>query len=136
MHRNLEVLLELQTLELRVREIESEIAALPRRVDAIEAKLAGTQQGLERAQAAVAGSQSERRQVEREIEALREKIVKIRAHSGDVKTNQEYKALLDEIAFAEGQIGKHEERILQIMEQAEGLEQAVASAQAQLAGEQ
>ncbi len=130
MQRNLEILLEVQKREQRLRELDEEIAALPRRVAAIETRLSGAKQARDRAQAAHEGGQSERRQVEREIEDLRAKIVKIRGHSGDVKTNQEYKALLDEIAFAEAQIGKHEERQLQIMEQAEGLETALKAAEA------
>ncbi|MGH9481373.1 MAG: zinc ribbon domain-containing protein [Terriglobales bacterium] len=135
MPTNLEVLLEIQALEQRLRDLDAEIAALPRRVAAIEAKLAGTQQALDRLQAAQTGNQSERRQVDREIETLREKIGKIRGHSGDVKTNQEYRALLDEIAFAEAQIGKHEERLLEVMEQGEGLEREAATTAATLAGQ-
>ena len=130
MQRNLEILLEVQKREQRLRELDEEIAALPRRVAAIETRLSGAKQVRDRAQAAHEGGQSERRQVERDIEDLRAKVVKIRSHSGDVKTNQEYKALLDEIAFAEAQIGKHEERQLQIMEQAEGLEAALKAAEA------
>lgn len=135
MQRNLEILLEMQALEQRLRELDAEIAALPRRVAAIEAKLTGTQQGLERARAAQAGGQSERRQVDRDIEGLRAKIEKIRGHSGDVKTNQEYRALLDEIAFAEAQISKHEERLLEVMDQADGLDRQVAAAEAELAAQ-
>ncbi|HXR96428.1 MAG TPA: C4-type zinc ribbon domain-containing protein [Terriglobales bacterium] len=132
MQRNLAILLEIQGMELRLRELDADLAALPKRVAAIEAKLGGAQQNLSRAQAAQSGSQSERRQVDREIEALREKITKIRSHSGDVKTNQEYRALLDEIAFAEAQIAKHEERLLEIMEQADALERAAKDAAAEL----
>ncbi|HET9784313.1 MAG TPA: C4-type zinc ribbon domain-containing protein [Terriglobales bacterium] len=136
MQRNLEILLEVQKREQRLRELNEEIAALPKRVAAIETRLNGARQARDRAQAAREGSQSERRQVEREIEDLRAKIVKIRSHSGDVKTNQEYKALLDEIAFAEAQIGRHEERQLEILEQAEGLEAALQAAEASLQEQQ
>lgn len=129
MHRNLEILLEIQAVEARLRELDADIAALPRRLSAIETKLQGTQQALERARAAEGGAQSQRRLAEREIETLREKIAKIRSHSPDVKTNQEYKALMDEIAFAEAQIGKHEEQLLLIMEQADGLKQQATLAE-------
>lgn len=132
MQRKLAILLEIQGMELRLRELDADLAAVPKRVAAIEAKLSGAQQNLARAQAAQSGSQSERRQVDREIEALREKITKIRGHSGDVKTNQEYRALLDEIAFAEAQIAKHEERLLEIMEQADALDGAAKEAAAAL----
>ncbi|MGH9467769.1 MAG: zinc ribbon domain-containing protein [Terriglobales bacterium] len=136
MQKNLEILLEVQKREQRLRELDQEIAELPRRVAAIETKLSGARQAHERAQAAQAGGLSERRQVEREIEDLRAKITKIRGHSSDVKTNQEYKALLEEIAFAEGQISKHEERQLEIMERAEALAQATSAAEAELAAQE
>ncbi|HXE30227.1 MAG TPA: C4-type zinc ribbon domain-containing protein [Terriglobales bacterium] len=132
MHKNLEILLEVQGLELRLRELDAEVASLPRKQAASEARLAGSKQAVERAKAAESSGQSERRQVDREIESLKEKIAKIRSHSGDVKTNQEYRALLDEIAFAEAQIAKHEERLLEIMEQAEALSRAVKDAEAEL----
>ncbi|MGH9475613.1 MAG: zinc ribbon domain-containing protein [Terriglobales bacterium] len=132
MQKNLEILLEVQGREQRLQQLDREIAELPRRVAAIEAKLQGARQARDRARAAQEGEVSERRSVESEIEDLRAKIVKIRSHSSDVKTNQEYKALLDEVAFAEGQIGKHEERLLEIMEQAEALQRATAAAEAEL----
>lgn len=132
MQKNLEILLEVEKREQRLRELDNEIAALPKRIAAIDAKLTGARQARDRAQAAQETSQSERRQVEREVEDLRAKITKVRSHSSEVKTNQEYKALLDEIAFAEGQIGKHEEHLIEIMEQAEALAQAIAAAEAEL----
>lgn len=133
MHRNLEFLLEIQALEVKLREVDADIAALPKHLAVVENQLQDAQQAVDRAKAAEAGSQSERRQVDREIEALRAKIDKIRAHSGDVKTNQEYKALLDEIAFAESQIAKHEEHLLEIMEGADALARQLKEAEAALA---
>ncbi len=124
----LATLLEIQAIEQRLREVDAEIAALPRRVAEIEAGLAGAQKARDQVRAAQAGNASERRSVDSEIETLRSKIAKIRGHSIDVKTNQEYKALLDEIAFAEAQIGKHEERLLEIMEETETLDRQAAAA--------
>jgi predicted nucleic acid-binding Zn-ribbon protein len=132
----LATLLEIQAVEQRLREVDAEITALPRRVAEIESKLAGAQKARDQARAAQAGNASERRAVDGEIDTLRAKIAKIRSHSGDVKTNQEYKALLDEIAFAEGQIGKHEERLLEILEEAEGLERQAAAAEQELSRQQ
>jgi predicted nucleic acid-binding Zn-ribbon protein len=129
----LATLLEIQTVEQRLREVDAEIAALPRRVAEIESKLHEAQKAREQTRAAQAGNAGERRAIDSEIDSLRAKISKIRSHSGEVKTNQEYKALLDEIAFAEAQIGKHEERLLEIMEDAEALERQAASAQQTLA---
>lgn len=132
MQKNLEILLEVQKREQRLQELDREIADLPKRVAAIDAQLSGARQTRDQAKAAQDSGQSERRQVEREIEDLRAKITKIRSHSSEVKTNQEYKALLDEITFVEGQIGKHEERLLEIMEQSDSLARATTAAEAEL----
>ncbi len=133
MHSTIELLLQVQTLEQRLKELDGEIAALPRRIGALESRLATHHQALERSRAASVSHQVERKQVDRQIEILRARIDKSRSHSSEVKTNQEFKALKDEIAFAEGEINKQEERALQMMAEGEKLETAIADAEAALA---
>lgn len=133
MHSTIELLLQVQTLEQRLKELDGEITALPRRIAALESRLATHQQALERSRAAFVSHQAERKQIDRQIETLRARIEKSRSHSSEVKTNQEFKALKDEIAFAEGEISKQEERLLQMMTEGEALEASIAEAEAALA---
>ena len=142
MHKDVETLLEVQALEQRLKELDSEINSLPRRLAAIEAQIASQKSALESAQAAQAATQAERRKLESQVQDLKAKVEKSRGHSGEVKNNQEYKALLDEIAFGEAEVAKSEERLLQLMEDGEAraaavkeAEQALAAAQATIAGE-
>lgn len=133
MHSNIELLLQVQALEQRLKELDSQIAALPQRIAAMESRLASHQQALERSRAASSAHQSERKQIDRQIEGLRARADKSRGRSSEVKNNQEFKALKDEIAFAEGEIAKQEERILQMMVEGEGLDEAIRSAESTLA---
>jgi predicted nucleic acid-binding Zn-ribbon protein len=136
MHKDIETLQRIQAFDQRLKKLDQEVAALPRRVAEIEASLSAHQQALQKSKEAQAANLAERRAVERAIQDAREKIEKHRSRSSEVKTNQEYKALLDEIAFSETEIRKYEDRILQLMEEAEARDSAVRKAEQELAEEQ
>jgi len=112
---DIEKLLELQIADKEIRQSKEEIAALPKRVTAIEAKLAGTKAQLEKARAATKADEANKKKFEAAIQDLQGKISKYRDQSLDVKTNDQYKALLHEIQFAEQEIRINEDRILEVM---------------------
>jgi len=91
---DIENLLKLQDVDREIRRLQDEVAELPKRVAAIEQKLAGTKAQLDKAQAAVKADEASRRKYETNINDLRGKISKYRDQSLDVKTNDQYKALL------------------------------------------
>src|SRR5436305_10204629 len=76
--------------------------------------------------------ESKRRQHESDIQSLQSKISKFRDQSLDVKTNEQYKALLHEIQFAEQEITANEDKILELMVTAEAREKQVKAAEAEL----
>ena len=133
MHKDVETLLEAQGLEQRLKELDAEINSLPRRIALLEAPLAAHQAEIDRAAAATAMAQAERRKIESQIQDLKARVAKSRNHSAEVKTNQEYKAVLDEITYSEGEISRCEERILQLMEEIEGHEAAAREVEAKRA---
>jgi predicted nucleic acid-binding Zn-ribbon protein len=108
----IENLLKLQDVDKEIRRLQDEVAELPRRVSAIEARLAGTKAQLDKAQAALKTDEAARRKYEASITELRTKISKYRDQSLDVKTNEQYRALLHEIQFAEKEIAANEDKIL------------------------
>jgi hypothetical protein len=132
---DIENLLKLQDVDKEIRRLQDEVAELPKRVAAIEQKLAGTKTQLEKAQAAIKADEASRRKYETNINDLRGKISKYRDQSLDVKTNEQYKALLHEIQFAEKEITANEDKILELMVTAEGREKEVKAAQAELKAE-
>lgn len=132
---DIEKLLELQVADREIRKLHDEVATLPKRVAAIEAKLAGTKARIEKARAAVKADEADRKKFDASIQDLRGKISKYRDQSLDVKTNEQYKALLHEIQFAEQEIRINEDKILELMVNAEAREKDVKAAEAELKAE-
>jgi len=132
---DIEKLLELQTADKEIRKLQEEVAALPKRVAVIEQKLAGTKAQLEKAQAAAKGDEANRKKFEANIKDLQGKISKYRDQSLDVKTNEQYKALLHEIEFAETEIRLNEDRILEVMVNVDARDKEVKAAEAELKAE-
>jgi len=128
-------LIALQQADREILRLKEEIAALPKRVAAIEERLAGTRALLEKAKGAVKADEAARRKYESGIQDQQQKISKYRDQSLAVKTNEQYKALLHEIQFAEQDIRAHEDNILELMVNAEIREKDVKAAEATLRAE-
>jgi uncharacterized protein len=132
MNPDLERLIELEKVDREVARLSDEVAALPRRVAAIQEKLAEHNAAVEKAKARIKGNESSRRQFEADIKGFQEKIAKYRSQSSSVKTNDEYRALMHEVEFAEKQIGGCEDKILELMISLENEEKALKQAEAEL----
>ena len=132
---DIENLLKLQDVDKEIRRLQDEIAQFPKRIAAIEQQLAGTKAKLEKAQAAIKADDATKRKHETTISDLRGKISKYRDQSLDVKTNEQYKALLHEIQFAEKEIAATEDKILELMLNADARDKEVKAAQAELKAE-
>jgi len=132
---DIEKLLQLQVADKEIRKLQDEIATLPKRVALIEAKLAGTKAQLDKARAAAKADESNKKKFEAAISDLQGKISKYRDQSLAVKTNDQYKALLQEIQFAEQEIRFNEDRILEVMVNVEAREREVKAAEAELKAE-
>jgi predicted nucleic acid-binding Zn-ribbon protein len=128
----LQNLLELQKADKEIFRLNEEIAALPKRVAAIEAKLAGTKAILERAKTAVKADEAAKRKYESTTQDLQQKISKYRDQSLDVKTNEQYRALQQEIDFAQREIQSTEDKILELMLNADARDKEVKAAEAEL----
>ena len=135
MSPEIEHLISLQVTDREIQRLRAEIAELPKRVAVIEEKLAGTKATLEKAKTAVKADDAAKKKYESAITDLRGKISKYRDQSLDVKTNEQYKALLHEIQFAEQEIGANEDKILELMVNAEAREKEVKAAEAELKAE-
>ncbi len=135
MPSDVQKLLELQEADRHILRLKDEIASLPKKVAAIEQKLAGTKAVLENAKTAVKADEAARRKYESTIQDLQGKISKYRDQSLAVKTNDQYKALLAEIQFAEQDIRAQEDKILELMVNAEAREKSVKAAELELKAE-
>jgi hypothetical protein len=90
---------------------------------------------MEKARASAKDDEANRKKFESNIKDLQLKISKYRDQSLDVKTNDQYKALLHEIQFAEQDIRLNEDRILEVMLTVEAREKDVKAAEAELKAE-
>ena len=132
---DIDKLLELQIADKEIRRLQDEVAALPKRTAVIEQKLAGTKAHLEKVRVAAKSDEANRKKFEANIKDLQGKISKYRDQSLDVKTNDQYKALLHEIQFAEEEIRLNEDRILEVMVSVDTREKEVKAAEAELKAE-
>ena len=131
----LQNLLELQKIDKEILRLNEEVAALPKRVAAIEQKLAGTQAVLEKARTAVKADDASKRKYESTIKDLQQKISKYRDQMLDVKTNEQYRALQQEIDFAQKEIQGAEDKILELMLNADARDKEVKAAEIELKAE-
>jgi uncharacterized protein len=131
----IENLRKLQDTDKEIRRLQDEVAEFPRRVAVIEQKLAGTKAQLEKGQAAVKADEAARRKYDAAITELRGKISKYRDQSLEVKTNEQYRALMGEVQFAEKEIAANEDKILEMMVNADARDKEVKAAQAELKAE-
>src|SRR5436305_5046067 len=132
---DLQNLIQLQQTDREIQRLQDEVAALPRRVAAIEAKLADTKTRVEKARATIKADEANRRKFEIDIQGLQQKISKYRDQSLEVKTNDQYKALMHEITFAEQEIRIVEDKILESMLDVESNEKELQGAQVELKAE-
>ena len=135
MNADLERLIELEKVDREIARLSDEVAALPRRVAAIEAHLADDKAAVEKAKGAIKTNEASRRKLEADIQGYQQKIGKYRDQSSSVKTNDEYRALMHEVQFAEKEISGCEDKILELMITLENEEKALKTAETDLKAE-
>lgn len=91
----------------------------PEQIKVLDKKTQQMDDELAESQKAIDKLDEERRHLEREISAQSDKIKQKRIESDNINSNEAYRALNKEIEYLEKLIYKEEERVLQILEQAE-----------------
>jgi predicted nucleic acid-binding Zn-ribbon protein len=132
MQQDLALALRLQALDRKIANLEAEIAALPKHISEIERKLEAHTRRLEADRSALVANQRDRKKLEGDIQVHEQKISKLRDQTLLAKTNEQYRAFQNEINYAEGEIRKAEDRILDLMEQSESLDANVKRAEIEL----
>jgi predicted nucleic acid-binding Zn-ribbon protein len=132
MHPAIPHLLELQAVDHRISAVRTELDSFPKRLREADLKLTGARQALAAAREANTHSLTERKKFELDVQQWKDRAKKYREQSSAVKTNEAYKALQHEIANAEAEVAKAEDRQLEIMMGGEDSERRVKSAEAAL----
>lgn len=132
MNADLEKLIKLEQVDREIGRLSAEVAALPKRVAEIEHQLSDAKAKVEQARTAMKSQEQKRRSLESDIQSHQQKIAKFRDQSLDVKTNDQYRALMHEIEFAQTEIRKAEDKILEIMEGGELFDRQVKASEVEL----
>jgi predicted nucleic acid-binding Zn-ribbon protein len=136
MSPDLKLIIQLQDIDGRIRELQREIATLPKHISHIEKALDSHLRKLEADRAALAANQRERKNLDGEIQAQEQKTSKLKDQLMEAKTNDQYRAFQKEIDYCQKEIRRSEDRILALMEESEPLQQNVKVAEAALGEEQ
>ncbi len=118
----LELLIRLQQVDIKIAQLLETISALPHNLSSLEEKLQQQKVALEQADKAVPAEEARRRRLESDRKDQQQKLVKYRDQSGSVKTNEQFHALQHEIGFVEAEIRRIEDEELSSMIKSESLE--------------
>jgi predicted nucleic acid-binding Zn-ribbon protein len=132
MSLDVKAILRIQSLDLRGAELEKEISALPKHIAQIEKALDSHLRKLDVDRAALAGNQRDRKRLDDDIKVQEQKISKLRDQMLLAKTNEQYRAFQNEIEFCQKEIRRFEDRIIELMSEAETLDKNVKAAEAAL----
>ena len=122
MVEDLKRLIELQRVDLRLREVTHQIDQFPARLAALEKKLHDAQAAQQARRERLTESLKNRKKFELDVQALEDKISKYKEQLYEVKSNEAYRALQHEIELAEQEKRTGEDKELEAMIAVEELE--------------
>ena len=131
MHPHLKYLIELQAVDLRLIEIRERLKQLPETPGGSTKSRSyrRTTANHQPAKDALLSSVKDRKTFEMDVEQWKDRAKKYRSQSSEVKSNEAYKALLHEIANAEEEVAKAEDRLLDRMVAGEDYDRQVKAAE-------
>lgn len=132
MDQQLQVLIDLQTLDSKISALEGELARLPGQIEAIRAAVADARASVQTLKGKLDTTKKEIRAKEKDLEVSQVKRQKSEARLYEVKTNKEYSAVLAEIEEIKQGKAKIEEEVLSLMETQERLVVEIREAESQL----
>jgi len=136
MNPDLERVIALQRLDSAAHDAQRRLADEPERAKALDARLDAAKERVASAKARLADNQNARRAIEKDVAVHQGRLSKFREQAMAVKTNQEYHAVQKEIGFAQAEIKTHEDKILELMLEADELTALVKRSEKELAEEQ
>ena len=133
MRPQIEALLILQDRDQKIVSLRGQQTNAPRERRKLEAKLAAARDSLDLVKQRAKENEVERRKLELAVETKETAISRFKTQQQQTRKNEEFQALSHEIAHAEGEIHALEDRELDLMEQAESLQQGIVAAEQEFA---
>ena len=135
MHPELKTVIELQQVDLKIAELTTRIDGLPAQIQTLQTQLDEFIHAHEERKKRLTENQKERRELESEIKLIQEKIAKHKDQLYQVKTNEQYRAMLKEIGGEETNIRTIEDQVLEKMMEAGEIQKLIEEAASRLEGE-
>ena len=132
----IENLLAVHEVDLRILGMARELKDIPARKKDEETRIGAHRASLEQAESDLMSGQASAKERELQIDGFKEKIVKLRTQQFEIKTNQEFRAIENEVAALEKKIRGVEDQELEIMEKIESLKSGVSESQDSLSKEE
>ncbi len=132
MSPDLQRLIKLQQLESTLADARATIAAHPQRLADADARLNESKQAVETAKGRLKDNQEARRNLEKDVAVYQGRLTKFKDQLSLVKTNKEYQAMQHEIATAQSDLGGVEEKVLELMLEADTITADVKRTEAAL----
>lgn len=132
MEATMKLLIGLQDYDKRIMTIQGKREKGPGKIKALEDSLAQVQTEFEEESKQAETYAREKREIDQDIEDLVQQAEKSNIKLNNIKSNKEYRAALKEINDIEKQKSSKEDRLLEIMEQIEGIEAKCADNKKQL----
>lgn len=123
----IEKLLILQDRDRNLLRSQAELAAIGPQRERAKSLANASQQALDAAKLRAKQVESDKKKLELDVEAQKERITKYSLQQFQTKKNEEYRALAHEIETCKGIISKLEDQILELMEQADAVAKEVAA---------
>ena len=128
-------LIALQALDTAADALRKRLSDIPATEEALVAALEAARGAVDTAKAGIHDNTQTRRALEKDVAVVDTRLARFDDHKAAVKTNQEYTALLHEIATAKAEKDAIEERLLISMEEGDTLAAAFKNAERALAEE-
>ncbi len=135
MHPDLKNVVELQQVDQKIAELTKQIESLPAEIQSLQSRLDEFIHVQEERKKRLATNQKERKDLDGEVKVIQEKIARHKDQLYQVKTNEQFRAMTKEIEGEEANIRAIEDRILERMLEAEGIQQYIQEAGARLDSE-
>lgn len=116
MNTDIQLLINLQSVDLKIAAFKGEIDAVPGEIEELRQAFLKAQKDLQDLLEEMDQDEQKRKSLERTVEDEKEALAKSRLKIPEVKTNKEYTALLSEIENMEKAIYDTEDEILNLME--------------------
>jgi len=123
-----EKLIQLQELDISLKQLTSELSDIPGLIAEIEKKIQTSSDYVLQAQERLSKNQKRRRELEAQVKDLRAQLSKLKHQLNEVKTNKEYTSFLKEIQETQNKIDTLEEEIIKELLVADEIEEEIRTA--------